>query len=216
VWRIENGGFGREPDGYIRLEKSLYKTGSSGRLRSTQTMRMRKLTYLAVCLAAVLAFSSGCSGPSYKLGRGLNNLTEPLRMGEMRRSIEQAGVWQGPDYAFTFGAIQGFNRTLVRTFVGAYEVATFPIPDPTKGGAPSYDSIFAKNVTGADDVYIPGPFRSDQVLSLNFMTADPKHPTNFKPGLLSDSLFATDRALGFSAGDVAPFIPGSRFHVFDY
>lgn len=185
-------------------------------MAAIQTTFMRKLTSLAVCLAAVLAFNTGCSGPSYKLGRGLNNLTEPLRMGEMRRSIEQAGVWQGPDYAFSFGAIQGFNRTVVRTLVGAYEVMTFPIPDPNKGGAPSYDSIFAKNLAGASDLYIPGPFRSDQLLSLDFMTADPKYPTNAKPGLLGDSLFATDNALGFSAGDVAPFIPGSRFHIFDY
>lgn len=177
---------------------------------------MRKPTLLAVCFGAVLALSTGCSGPSYKLGRGINNLTEPLRLGEMRRSIEQAGVWMGPDYAFTFGAIQGFNRTMVRTFIGAYEVITFPIPDPTSGGAPSYDSMFTRNILGAGDVYIPGPFRSDQVLSLDFMTADPKYPTNYKPGLLSDSLFATDTALGFSAGDVAPMIPGSRFHVFDY
>ncbi len=197
-------------------EKSLYKAGLTARLTKNQTMRMRKITSFAVCLASVLAFSTGCSGPSYKLGRGINNLTEPFRLGEMRRSIEQAGVWQGPDHAFTFGALQGFNRTLVRTFVGAYEILTFPIPDPTKGGAPSYDSIFVKNVLGAGDVYIPGPFRSDQVFSLDFMTSDPKYPTNFKPGLLSDSLFATDNALGFSAGDIAPFVPGSRFHVFDY
>jgi putative exosortase-associated protein (TIGR04073 family) len=176
---------------------------------------MRKLTPLAVVLGAALVLSTGCSGPSYKLGRGLNNLSEPLRMGEMRRSIEQAGVWQGPDYAFSFGAIQGFNRTIVRTLIGAYEIATFPIPDPT-AGAPSYDSIFAKNVLGAGDTYIPGPFRSDQLMSLDFMTADPKYPTNFRPGILSDSMFETDRSLGFSAGDVAPFIPGSRFHIFDY
>lgn len=176
---------------------------------------MRKLTFLAVCLASALAFSTGCSGPAYKLSRGLNNLTEPFRMGELRRSIEQAGIWQGPDYAFTFGTIQGMNRTFARTVVGAYEVVTFPIPDPTKG-APSYDSIFKDNRLGAGDVYIPGPFRGDQVFNLSWMTGDPKYPTNFKPGNLSDSLFATDNALGFSAGDVAPFIPGSRFHIFDY
>jgi hypothetical protein len=28
-------------------------------------------------------------------------------------------------------------------------------------------------------------------------------------------MFATDTNLGFSGGDVAPFIPGSRFRIFD-
>ena len=37
----------------------------------------------------------------------------------------------------------------------------------------------------------------------------------FKPGRVSEGLFDTDTYMGFSGGDVAPFIPGSRFRVFD-
>jgi hypothetical protein len=43
----------------------------------------------------------------------------------------------------------------------------------------------------------------------------PVYPASYKPGILSDSIFATDTALGFSGGDVAPFVPGSRFKIFD-
>jgi hypothetical protein len=43
----------------------------------------------------------------------------------------------------------------------------------------------------------------------------PVYPDNYKPSVMSDSMFATDTYLGFSGGDVAPLIPGSRFKIFD-
>lgn len=43
----------------------------------------------------------------------------------------------------------------------------------------------------------------------------PALPESYKPGLIADPLFSTDTYTGFSGGDVAPFIPGSRFKVFD-
>jgi putative exosortase-associated protein (TIGR04073 family) len=45
--------------------------------------------------------------------------------------------------------------------------------------------------------------------------ADPVSAASYEPGRLSDPLFDTDTYTGFSGGDVAPFIPGSRFQVFD-
>ena len=41
----------------------------------------------------------------------------------------------------------------------------------------------------------------------------PVYPDNNQPTLMADPAFATDTHLGFSGGNVAPFIPGSRFHV---
>jgi putative exosortase-associated protein (TIGR04073 family) len=171
---------------------------------------MRKFIFLPVMAIALAVLTTGCSGPAYKLGRGINNFSEPFRLGEMRRSIEQASLWEGPHAAFTFGAIQGFNRTVMRTAVGVAEIATFPFPTP------SYDAFYVTGRQNKEDVYIAGPFRWDQVWSLDWMTTEPRYPDNFAPGLLADSLFATDTALGFSAGDIAPFVPGSRFHIFDY
>src|SRR5262245_7433627 len=43
----------------------------------------------------------------------------------------------------------------------------------------------------------------------------PVYPDNFKPGLVADSMFATDTTLGFSGGDIAPWVPGSRFEIFE-
>ena len=172
---------------------------------------MRPTSFIAIGAACLALLGGGCAGPSYKLGRGINNVTEFARMGEMRRSIEQANIWHGPDSAFTFGAIRGFNRSVARTFIGAGEIATFPVPTP------SYDANYKKEFpVDNGDVYFAGPYRPDQLWTLKWLTEDPRYPMNYKPGHLADTMFATDTALGFSSGDVAPFVPGSRFHIFDF
>lgn len=176
---------------------------------TTNTDCMRK-TFLALVLAS-LTLAMGCSGPSYKLGRGINNTTEILRMGEMRRSIEQVSLWNDPSQGFTFGAIQGFNRTIVRTAYGIAEIATFPIPTP------SYDAFYLQKeqAPGNGDTYIGGPYRKDQVWSTDFMSENPRYPASYAPSQLADSMFASDTNLGFSGGDIAPAFMGSRFRVFD-
>jgi putative exosortase-associated protein (TIGR04073 family) len=103
-------------------------------------------------------------------------------MGELRRAMEQTALWENTDAAYTTGFIRGVNRTLARTAVGVYEVATFPIP--------SYDPIFLPEY--------------------------PVYPDSFRPRLIADPTFGPDASLGFSGGDIAPMIPGSRFRIFDY
>lgn len=142
---------------------------------------MRKsFSYLAMAAGAALV-GVGCAGPEAKLGRGIRNVTEFTRMGEINRSVEQSTLWDGADYGATTGFITGVRRSLGRTIVGAYEIATFPLP--------SYDPLF-------------GP-------------ENPVYPDSYKPGHYADSIFATDHAFGFSGGDVAPMIPGSRFTIFE-
>lgn len=139
-----------------------------------------RILIISVCVAAAF-LSAGCAGPERKLGRGLTNLTEVSRLGELRYSMEQSAIWDGPEEGLSTGLVRGIRRTAMRTLVGAYEVATFPIPN-------------------------------DPILKPEYG----QYPDNFRPNLLSDSIFAADGALGFSGGDVAPFLPGSRFKVFDY
>jgi putative exosortase-associated protein (TIGR04073 family) len=112
-------------------------------------------------------------------------MMELTRMGEMRRSMEQTALWDGPDAAYTTGVMRGFNRTMARTMVGLYEVVTFPVP--------KYDPLFT-----------------------TYLAEKPVYPDSYQPRLLADPIFGPDANLGFSGGDVTPFIPGSRFHVFDY
>lgn len=155
-------------------------------------------------LATLLA--AGCAGPEKKLGRGMLNVTEFARMGEMRRSMEQTALWENTDTVYTTGVIRGFNRSLVRTVVGAFEVATFPIPTPT------YNAMF----TSSQHLY-PDPSVKTKSYPFGGMVLPeyPVYPDSYKPGLVSDSTFHTDTSLGFSGGDVAPFMPGSRFKIFD-
>jgi putative exosortase-associated protein (TIGR04073 family) len=145
---------------------------------------MRKFINVTMALAGVAFVAAGCAGPEQKLGRGINNVTEFTRGGEIRRSMEQTALWEGTDRAYTTGFIRGFDRSVVRTAVGAFEILTFPFPTPT------YDPVF-----------LPG---------------DPVYPDSYTPALIADPTFGPDAALGFSGGDVAPFIPGSRFRIFDY
>ncbi|MCZ7637564.1 MAG: exosortase system-associated protein, TIGR04073 family [Verrucomicrobia bacterium] len=152
---------------------------------------MRSTLFSALILAVGASLVVGCKGPSKKLGRGVTNATEFARLGELRRSVEQEALWGGPEAAYSTGVIKGINRSVLRTLVGVGEVLTFPIP--------SYDPWLK-----------PGnPLMPDA-------TVGPTYPDSYKPGLVADGVFETDSNLGFSGGDVAPLVPGSRFRIFDY
>ena len=154
-------------------------------LRNTK-LTMRRTSLLLVTFAALSLLATGCAGPEKKFGRGLANIAEPLRMGEFRRTMEQTAISDGPDVAYTRGFIRGINKTIVRTAVGVYEVATFPIPDH---GVGNYEPLLYPE--------------------------NPVYPDNYKPRILDDPLFQADSVLGFGTGDVAPWFSGSRFRVFD-
>ena len=137
----------------------------------------------AVVLVAALA--TGCSNPEKKLGRGVNNIFEPIRLAEMSRSIEETAMANPEDgINYHTGVVRGFNKTVARAGVGIYEIITFPFPP--------YGPVFT-----------------------DYLSPNPKYKDSYKPGLFEDSIFATDTSIGFSGGDVAPFMPGSRFRVFD-
>jgi putative exosortase-associated protein (TIGR04073 family) len=133
-------------------------------------------------LSSIALIASGCAGPERKLGRGMLNVTEFARLGEIRRSMEQTALWENTDAAYTTGFGRGLNRSLARTAVGAYEIVTAPFPP--------YDPVFLPEY--------------------------PVYPDSYRPKLIADPTFGPDAALGFSGGDVAPFVPGSRFRIFDY
>ena len=155
-------------------------------------------------LAGTLVLAAGCAGPEKKLGRGMYNATEFVRGGEMLRSIEQTSLWENTDAGFTTGFIRGFNRSLTRTGIGLYEIVTFPFP--------SYDPL----LTSTNRIYPDANVRNSKYpWGGMVLTEYPTYPDSYRPGLMEDSIFATDTSLGFSGGDVAPNIPGSRFRIFD-
>ena len=129
-------------------------------------------------------FIAGCANPEQKLGRGLSNTYEVVRLGDMRSTIEQTAMFDSPGEGYTTGVIRGFDRSMARTGIGIYEVVTFPFPP-----------------------YHP--------VATNYLSVTPVSPASYTPGIISDPLFRTDTYSGFSGGDIAPFIPGSRFKIFD-
>ncbi len=59
------------------------------------------------------------------------------------------------------------------------------------------------------------PLPSYKPILTRSFAADPVFPESYQPGRFSDPLLDTDTYTGFSGGDVAPFIPGSRFQIFE-
>lgn len=141
------------------------------------------LSFLALTVV-VGTLACGCANTEQKFGRGMANTFEIVRAGEFRRTMEQAALFNTPDYTYTTGFIHGMNRTLARTGIGLYEMVTAPFPP--------YDPVFT-------DYFAPGPV----------------YPDNYTPGVMADAMFSTDTAIGFSGGEVFPFLPGSRFRIFD-
>lgn len=91
---------------------------------------MRKLAFLVIILVIVagLAAPAYCDGPVKKLGRGICNvLTCPFEIFEQMSRVHKES---GPMAGVTYGLLKGVGMTGVRAVVGAYEVATFPVPVP--------------------------------------------------------------------------------------
>lgn len=157
----------------------------------------------AIAIGAI-AFLTGCAGPENKFGRGLANMTEIVRMGEMHRSMEQTGLWEGPVAAGTTGFARGLTRTLARTGVGIYEVVTAPLPP--YGPVAALDHKMYPDHSVKTTSYPWGGLK---------MPEKPSFPASFTPGS-ANGVFNTDSSMGFSGGDVFPYLPGSRFRVFDH
>jgi putative exosortase-associated protein (TIGR04073 family) len=145
---------------------------------------MLKTFSLLAAAAMIAALVSGCANVEQKFGRGMRNSFEIVRLGELRRSIEQTSLFQSRDAGYTTGLVRGIDRSLGRTGIGIYEVVTAPFPP--------YGPVLTQ-------YFAPGPV----------------YPDSYHPGLPEDSMFATDTELGFSGGDILPFVPGNRFRIFD-
>jgi putative exosortase-associated protein (TIGR04073 family) len=149
---------------------------------------MRNTFPLLAMIMVAGALASGCAGPEKKLARGFSNLGEPIRLGEVRRSVEQDALFDNHAPSYSRGIIDGINRTFARTGIGIYEIVTAPFPTPGHG----YDPICT-----------------------SYLTPRPVYPDSYRPTMIEDAMFATDTNVGFSGGDIAPFFPGSRFRIFD-
>jgi putative exosortase-associated protein (TIGR04073 family) len=149
---------------------------------------MRNIFPFLAALAIAAVLTSGCANTEKKLGRGMSNMAEFARLGEIRRSVEQTTLFSeassDPGGHYATGFIRGLNKSFARTGVGIYEVVTCPFPP--------YDPVFT-----------------------DYLKPSPQYPDNYRPDILDDALFATDSDMGFSGGDIAPWFPASRFKIFN-
>lgn len=168
---------------------------------------LKPIAYLS--LLAVPLLVAGCAGPERKLGRGINNLTEFARFGEISRSVEQTTLWEGSAKGRTTGVIRGFNRSVARTFLGAAEVATFYAPWP-KNGEWSYDPVFTPD----------GPLYPDySVATYNENWGGlrlPEYggaPDSFSPSWTAQPAMDTDSMMGITGGAVIAPFPFGKFQI---
>jgi len=114
---------------------------------------MKNLILVSVLAASLAALVTGCAGPENKLGRGLGNTYDIVELSDVRRSMEQAAVFDSPGDAFTTGAIRGFDHEVARVGLGIAEVVTFPIP-PYE---PVWTSYVSNDYSGPES-YRPGRY----------------------------------------------------------
>jgi putative exosortase-associated protein (TIGR04073 family) len=111
----------------------------------------------------------------------------------------------------TFEIIRGgeFRRTMEQT-------ALFDGPDTayTTGFFRGINRTLARTGVGIYEV-VTAPFPPYDPVCTAYLSPLPVYPDAYRPELVEDSMFSTDTNLGYSGGDIMPFIPGSRFSVFD-
>ncbi len=128
----------------------------------------------AVATAGVLVCS--CTNVENKFSRGMTNVMEPVRLGEMQRSVEQSALFDGTPNGYGSGFIRGLNRTLARTGIGVYEMVTAPFPP--------YDPVFTSYLSPNPvfpDSYKPGikessEFATDAYLGFSGVDIAPMMP----------------------------------------
>jgi putative exosortase-associated protein (TIGR04073 family) len=147
---------------------------------------MRNAISLLTLAALAALFTAGCAGPEQRLGSGVSNITEFVRMGEMQRSVEQYTIFD-PQAGLSTGVIHGFDQSVYRTVAGAYQIVTFPA----------------------------GNLLTQTSFEQKYMPKGTPYPDSYPPSLPALSTFQTDNYIGFSGGNLAPFVPGNRFSIFE-
>ncbi len=123
----------------------------------------------------------------------------------------------GPEQKFG----RGLSNTLEITRLGEMrysieQTAIFESPSAgyTAGAVSGLNRTLARTGLGLYEI-VTAPIPPYHPIWTSYLSPGPVYPDSYKPGLVSGPTFDTDTYAGFSGGDVAPFIPGSRFRVFD-
>lgn len=153
---------------------------------------MRKTIFL-IPLAALLA--SGCSNLNTGASNGLGKVESKFGRG-LSNSYE---ILRGGE----------LSRSMEQT-------ALFDGPDAsyTVGFVRGVNRTLVRTGIGLYEV-VTAPFPPYHPVFTNCFAAQPVYTDGYKPDLVEDSIYATDTYVGFAGGDTAPWIPGSRFQIFE-
>jgi len=96
------------------------------------------------------------------------------------------------------------------------QTAVFYSPEEgyTRGFISGLNRTLARTGLGIYEV-VTFPIPSYDPVLTDYLEPNPVYPDSYRPNLVADQNFATDTSLGYSGGDVAPWFPGSRFHIFE-
>jgi len=123
----------------------------------------------------------------------------------------------GPEHKLA----RGFDNTMELVRWGdmrrsVEQNAVFSAPNVTYsyGVIHGFDQSVCRAGLGIYEV-VTFPIPSYAPVCTSKVPVSPEYPASYRPGLVSGSTFSTDTYTGYSGGDVVPFVPGSRFNVFD-
>ena len=117
----------------------------------------------------------------------------------------------GRGMANTFEIVRGgeFRRTMEQS-------ALFDGPDYaySTGFIRGVNRTLSRTGIGVYEI-VTAPFPPYDPVCTDRFAPGPVYPDNYSPALMADSMFETDTHIGFSGGDIAPMVPGSRFRIRD-
>jgi putative exosortase-associated protein (TIGR04073 family) len=88
-----------------------------------------------------------------------------------------------------------------------------PGPGYATGFIHGFNQTLARTGVGLYEI-VTFPFPPYHPVLTKYIPPQPGYPDSYHPGLIDGPIFQTDTYFGFSGGDIAPFVPGSRFAVF--
>ena len=102
----------------------------------------------------------------------------------------------------------------MRRYIEQTAIFESPGAGYTVGAIRGFDHSLARTGLGLYEI-ITFPIPPYDPILTRYVKPGTFYPESYRPGLISCSLFDTDTYTGFSGGDVAPWVPGCRFRVFD-
>ncbi len=124
---------------------------------------------------------------------------------------------EGPEHKLARGLSNTFELVRwgdMRRSVEQNAVFSAPDVSYSYGAVHGFDQSICRAGLGIYEV-VTFPIPSYKPICTSVVPAQTQYPDSYKPGLISDSTFNTCTYSGYSGGDIAPFVPGSRFSVFD-